>query len=301
MNDELGEDGADFEMAPSEMSSEEAARKTSDAKISERRRSTLGTPPPEIQDLVRVEDRLSFAYFEHCTIGRDDNAITATDVTGVIHVPAAALSVLMLGPGARVTHQAMTVIGENGATVIWVGERGVRMYAFGKPLTHSSALLQKQAELVSNTRKRLSVARMMYQMRFPGEDVSGLTMQQLRGREGARIRRVYRECSERTGVEWDKRTYDHDDFDAGSEINKHCPLPTRVCTVWRMLRLLLWDVLQVWVLYMSDMSVLLCTTLLICTRLNYRFRLRSKRWLQNLKISVPLYGTIFEMRFMTLA
>ena len=220
MNDELGEDGADFEMAPSEMSSEEAARKTSDAKISERRRSTLGTPPPEIQDLVRVEDRLSFAYFEHCTIGRDDNAITATDVTGVIHVPAAALSVLMLGPGARVTHQAMTVIGENGATVIWVGERGVRMYAFGKPLTHSSALLQKQAELVSNTRKRLSVARMMYQMRFPGEDVSGLTMQQLRGREGARIRRVYRECSERTGVEWDKRTYDHDDFDAGSEINK---------------------------------------------------------------------------------
>lgn len=56
MNDELGEDGADFEMAPSEMSSEEAARKTSDAKISERRRSTLGTPPPEIQDLVRVED-----------------------------------------------------------------------------------------------------------------------------------------------------------------------------------------------------------------------------------------------------
>lgn len=34
------------------------------------------------------------------------------------------------------------------------------------------------------------------------------------------IRRVYRECSERTGVEWDKRTYDHDDFDAGSEINK---------------------------------------------------------------------------------
>ena len=220
MNDELGEDGADFEMAPSEMSSEEAARKTSDAKISERRRSTLGTPPPEIQDLVRVEDRLSFAYFEHCTIGRDDNAITVTDVTGVIPVPAAALSVLMLGPGARVTHQAMTVIGENGATVIWVGERGVRMYAFGKPLTHSSALLQKQAELVSNTRKRLSVARMMYQMRFPGEDVSGLTMQQLRGREGARIRRVYRECSERTGVEWDKRTYDHDDFDAGSEINK---------------------------------------------------------------------------------
>lgn len=179
-----------------------------------------GARPPELGDLVRAEDRLSFAYFEHCVINRDDNAITVSDVTGVIHVPAATLGVLMLGPGSTVSHQAMTVIGENGATVIWVGERGVRMYAFGKPLTHSSALLQNQARLVSNVRSRLSVARLMYQMRFPDEDVSRLTMQQLRGREGARVRRVYRECSARTGVEWDKRTYDHDDFDAGTEINK---------------------------------------------------------------------------------
>lgn len=179
-----------------------------------------GTPPPELNELVRAEDRLSFAYFEHCVINRADNAITVVDGTGTVHVPAAALGVLMLGPGTSVTHQAMTVIGDNGATVIWVGERGVRMYAFGRPLTHSSALLQSQARLVSNTRTRLAVARAMYQMRFPGEDVGRLTMQQLRGREGARIRRVYRQCSERTGVAWDKRTYDHEDFQAGSEINK---------------------------------------------------------------------------------
>lgn len=184
------------------------------------RRPIPGAPPPDIADLSRAEDRLSFTYFEHCIIGRDSNAITVTDDTGVIHVPAATLSVLMLGPGTRVTHQAMTVIGENGATVIWVGERGVRMYAFGRPLTHSSLLLQRQAELVSNRRKRLAVARRMYQMRFPDEDVSSLTMQQLRGREGARVRRVYRECSARTGVAWNKRTYDHADFDAGDDINK---------------------------------------------------------------------------------
>jgi CRISPR-associated protein Cas1 len=180
----------------------------------------IGTPPPELGDLVRSEDRLSFTYFEHCIVKRSDNAITVTDDTGTIHVPAAALSVLMLGPGTDVTHQAMTVIGENGATVIWVGERGVRMYAFGRPLTHSAALLQRQAALVSNTRTRLAVARQMYQMRFPNEDVSRYTMQQLRGREGARVRQVYRKYSEQTGVEWNKRTYDHEDFDAGSEINK---------------------------------------------------------------------------------
>lgn len=188
--------------------------------VARRRRPVPGTPSPELGELARVEDRLSFVYFEHCVINRADNAITVSDETGTMHIPAATLSVLMLGPGASITHQAMTVAGDNGATVIWVGERGVRMYAFGKPLTHSAALLQKQAKLVSNTRTRLAVARSMYQMRFPNEDVSRLTMQQLRGREGARIRRVYRECSKTTGIEWDRRTYDHEDFDAGTEINK---------------------------------------------------------------------------------
>ena len=179
-----------------------------------------GSPPPELGDLVRAEDRLSFAYFEHCVITREDNAIAVTRDTGTIRLPAANLGVLMLGPGTTVSHQAMVVIGDNGASVIWVGERGVRMYAFGRPLTHSAALLQRQAALVSNTRKRLAVARAMYQMRFLNEDVSSCTMQQLRGREGARVRQVYRHWSELTGVPWDKRTYDHEDFDAGNEINK---------------------------------------------------------------------------------
>lgn len=185
-----------------------------------KRKPVPGARPPELGELVRCEDRISFVYFEHCIINRKDNAITVTDNTGTIYVPAASLSVLMLGPGTNVTHQAMTVIGENGATVVWVGERGVRMYAFGKPLTHSSALLQQQARLVSNTQKRLAVARAMYQMRFPGEDVSKLTMQQLRGREGARIRKVYRAMSKETGIEWDKRTYNPQDYDDSNDINK---------------------------------------------------------------------------------
>ena len=185
-----------------------------------RKNGIPGSPPPDVDELARAEDRLSFAYFEHCTVGRQDNAVTVTDETGVIHIPAATVSVLMLGPGSRVTHQAMTVLSANGVTVLWVGERGIRMYACGRPLTHSSVLLQKQAALVSNTRSRLRVARMMYQMRFPGEDVSALTMQQLRGREGARIRKVYRTLSHETGVKWDQRTYDHNDFDAGNDINK---------------------------------------------------------------------------------
>jgi CRISPR-associated protein Cas1 len=60
----------------------------------------------------------------------------------------------------------------------------------------------------------------MYAMRFPGEDTSGITMQQLRGREGARIRKVYRTESSRTGVTWDRRTYDVEAFEDGDAVNQ---------------------------------------------------------------------------------
>lgn len=182
--------------------------------------ATPSVVPPVLADLVRADERISFLYFERCIVNQAENAITITDDEGTIRIPVATLGVLMLGPGTTISHKAMASIGENGASVVWVGERGVRMYASGRPLTHSSRLLMRQAKLVSNTRTRLAVARRMYQMRFPGEDVSSLTMQQLRGREGARIRRVYRHWSRETGVEWKRREFDPEDYDAGSEINK---------------------------------------------------------------------------------
>ena len=179
-----------------------------------------GMTKPELQSLPRIKERLSFIYLERCVINRQDSAITVTDSRGTVHVPAATMSVFLLGPGSKVTHRAMELIGNMGSSVIWVGERGVRYYAHGRPLTHSSQLLLRQAELVTNVRSRIKVARKMYQMRFPNEDVSNLSMQQLRGREGARVRAVYRRLSKETGVKWDKRTYDADDFESSDPVNQ---------------------------------------------------------------------------------
>ena len=179
-----------------------------------------GAIPPSSSELFRSSDRLSFVYVEHATISRADSAVTFVKEEGVVHCPAASLSALLLGPGTRITHQAMALLGECGTTVVWVGEQGVRYYASGKSVARSSRLLIAQAKLVSNTRSRLAVARMMYQWRFPGEDTSELTMQQLRGREGARVRSVYRQWSERTGVPWERREYDPNNFGDGSPINQ---------------------------------------------------------------------------------
>lgn len=178
-----------------------------------------GTDKPELYALPTIRDRISFLYLERCVINRQDGAIIVTDVRGTVHVPAASLSVLMLGPGTKITHRAMELIGDTGTCVIWVGERGVRYYAHGRPLTNSAQLLIRQAELVSNTRSRIMVARQMYQIRFPEENVSNLTMQQLRGREGARIRLAYRRASKETGVTWHGRMYDPADYKSSDGIN----------------------------------------------------------------------------------
>jgi CRISPR-associated protein Cas1 len=178
-----------------------------------------GAEKPKIQQLPQMRDRLSFIYLERCTINREDSAVTVADQRGTVHVPAAMLGAIMLGPGTKITHRAVELLGDAGASIIWVGEQGVRYYAHGRPLTHSSRLLLAQANKVSNTRLRLAVARKMYQMRFPNEDVSELTMQQLRGREGSRIRAAYRRASADTGVLWQGRDYDSDDFFDGTPIN----------------------------------------------------------------------------------
>ena len=182
--------------------------------------SNAGIKKPEISALPRAEDRMTFLYLERCKISRSDGAITAQDEDGIVHIPAAAISVLLLGPGTEITHRAMELIGENGVTVIWVGEHGVRYYAHGSALTNHSTYLLRQAEMVSNERKHLIVVKKMYQMRFPDDDVSDLTLQQLRGREGSRIRNVYQSLSKQYGVKWSGREYDPEDYDVGDTVNK---------------------------------------------------------------------------------
>lgn len=179
-----------------------------------------GTPPSQVGQLSRVTDRILFLYLERAVIHREGNAITSTDERGVVHIPAATIAAVLFGPGTTISHQAMMLLADSGTSTVWVGEYGVRYYANGRPLARSSRLLESQAELVSNQSSRLRIAREMYAMRFPGEDVSGLTMQQLRGREGARVRRLYREHAADAGVEWKSRHYRRDDFESGDDLNR---------------------------------------------------------------------------------
>ena len=179
-----------------------------------------GMLKPDLQALPQLRDRMTFLYLERCQINRQDSAITVIDEEGIVLIPAAAISVLLLGPGTTVTHRAMELIGDAGVCIIWVGEHGVRYYASGRPLTHKAGLLMRQAALASNQKQHLEVVRKMYQLRFPGEDISHLTLPQLRGREGARVRSAYRRAAEEWGIDWNGRVYDPENFAEGDAVNQ---------------------------------------------------------------------------------
>ena len=174
----------------------------------------------QINELPRISDRVSFIYIERSKINRIDSAITSTDSRGMVKIPAAMIGVLLLGLGVEITHRAVELLGDTGTSIIWVGENGVRNYSNGRPLASSTKFLEKQAKLVSNSRTRLKVARKMYQMRFKDENVENLTMQQLRGREGSRVRGVYRKYSKEYEIKWQGRNYKVEDFKDSDLINQ---------------------------------------------------------------------------------
>lgn len=172
-------------------------------------------------DLHRLTDRVSSVYIERSHIDRDENAVVIINKRDTIRVPAAMVAVMLLGPGTRITHGATCLLADSGTTICWVGQQGVRMYAAGLGPSRGAGLLHRQAWLVTRPKERLAVARAMYAMRFPGEDVSAMTMQQLRGREGARVRKIYQAHAQRTKVTWNGREYRAGDpFAAGDDLNR---------------------------------------------------------------------------------
>lgn len=58
-----------------------------------------GIEKPDLHALPTISDRMTFIYLEHCKVSRENGAVTATDFDGTVYIPAAAITVLLLGPG----------------------------------------------------------------------------------------------------------------------------------------------------------------------------------------------------------
>lgn len=174
-----------------------------------------------LHEIGRFDDRLSFVYVDRAVIRHTTNAIAIHEFDGVTDVPIASIATLMLGPGTKITHQAIKALAENNCLVIWAGEFGIRFYSCGMGGSRHSRNLLRQAQLALNERTRLQVVIRMYLHRFTDETIDpGLTLQQLRGKEGIRVRQAYADASKAFGVPWEGRNYARKDWFAGDPVNR---------------------------------------------------------------------------------
>ncbi len=174
----------------------------------------------DLHDLPKFGDGWSYLYVEHCRVDQEARAIAIHDEEGKVPVPCANLALLMLGPGVSITHAAVSVLADHGCLVAWCGEAGVRFYAVGLGKTRSAANLIHQARMWADKRRHMQVVRCFYQMRFSEVLAPGLTLQQIRGMEGRRVRDAYAKFAEDSGVTWTGRSYRRNNWQKADPINR---------------------------------------------------------------------------------
>jgi CRISPR-associated protein Cas1 len=174
----------------------------------------------DLHALPRFGDGWSFLYVEHCRVDQEEKSIAIHDASGRTPVPCAMLSLLMLGPGTAISHAAARVLAESGCLVMWCGEEAVRFYATGLGETRSSKNLLRQAGAWADPSTRLRVVMEMYRMRFEEPVGEGISLRELRGREGVRVREAYARASAASGVAWQGRSYKRSDWRAADPVNR---------------------------------------------------------------------------------
>ena len=167
-----------------------------------------------------MKDRVSVLYIEKGELDVLDGAFVLVDKNGVrTHIPVGSVTCLMLEPGTRVSHAAVTLAARVGCLLMWVGEAGVRLYSAGRPGGARSYRLLYQAQLALDKRARLKVARRMYAMRFKEDPPERAGVDQLRTMEAKRVKAMYQLMAKQFGVTWTARKYDANDWQGSDEIN----------------------------------------------------------------------------------
>ena len=175
---------------------------------------------PDLRSLPKLRDSLSYLYVEHAVLEREASGLQVLQETGATLVPTANLCVLLLGPGTSITHAAVALLAETGTSMVWVGEEGAKYYANGCGETHRAYHLLQQIRLACDPEKHLQVVIRLYAKRFDQPLPENLSIEQLRGIEGARVRTVYANASRKYGVPWTGRNYDRSNWQNADPINR---------------------------------------------------------------------------------
>ena len=170
---------------------------------------------------IPIKERNSMLYVERGQIDVKDGAFVVIDKNGIrMHIPVGSITCLMLEPGTRVSHAAIALAAKTGTLLIWVGEAGVRLYSVGQPGGARSDKLLYQAKLALDEQLRLKVVKKMFEIRFNETAPSRRSVNQLRGIEGGRVKKIYQRLASEHGMIWKGRSYDPSDWDVSDDLNR---------------------------------------------------------------------------------
>lgn len=170
---------------------------------------------------IAMKERNSILFVKYGRIDVLDGSFVLVDKNGVrTHIPVGSVACLMLEPGTRVSHAAVTLASRVGCLLVWVGEGGVRLYASGQPGGARADRLLYQARLALDDTARLKVVRKMYELRFNEKPPERRSVEQLRGIEGARVKKLYQLLAKQYKVKWTRRNYDHSNWGSGDTPNR---------------------------------------------------------------------------------
>jgi len=139
----------------------------------------------------------------------DNNAADALD-PGDYAIPLQGISIILLGPGSTVSHDALRLLANARTALAAVGEDGVRLYTAPPMIPDRSGLARLQARIWADDDLRIMTARRMYALRL-GEVLPHADLNVLRGIEGARTKETYGLHAQRIGIRWQGRHYDRAD------------------------------------------------------------------------------------------
>jgi CRISP-associated protein Cas1 len=170
---------------------------------------------------IPIKDRISVVFLEKGNLDVLDGAFVLVDKNGVrTHIPVGGVACLMLEPGTRTSHAAVSLASRVGCLLVWVGEGGVRVYASGQPGGARADRLLFQAKLALDDEARLKVVRKMYELRFKEKPPERRSIEQLRGIEAVRVRKMYELFAQQYGVQWKRRNYDYTEWESGDLPNR---------------------------------------------------------------------------------
>lgn len=178
---------------------------------------------------IPIKDRISVVFVEKGNLDVLDGAFVVVDKTGVrTHIPVGGVACLMLEPGTRVSHAAVALASRVGCLLVWIGEAGVRLYATGQPGGARADRLLYQAKLALDDEARLKVVRKMYELRFGERPPEKRSIDQLRGIEAVRVRKMYELLARQFNVQWRRRNYDYTEWESG-DIPNRCLSSATAC------------------------------------------------------------------------